>query len=216
MLHKYQVGNEIHGKIPYVSIVPKPEKHSTREQTANFPSEAFISLLLQKDRKAFELLYDKYSGALYGLALKMLKQEALAEDVLQEAFIKVYRKIHTYDPVKGRLFTWMLNITRNLAIDMLRSRQYQMTSGSVQMETEHLEKVAPSVSTNIDHIGLTEVLDTLPDGQREVILLLYFQGYTQVEVGKKLNIPLGTVKSKVRLGMKALRKKMLESKGDHA
>lgn len=147
------------------------------------------------------------------MALKMLKHDALAEDVLQDAFIKVYKKIHTYDPIKGRLFTWMLNIVRNLAIDVLRSREYQMTSGSVQMETEQLERVAASTRTDVDHIGLTEVLNTLPDSQRDVLELLYYQGYTQVEVAKKLDIPLGTVKSKVRLGMKALRKKLIDSKG---
>ena len=172
-----------------------------------------MDLLFRQDRRAFEILYDKYSGALYGLALKMLKHEALAEDVLQEAFVKVYQKIHTYDPIKGRLFTWMLNILRNLAIDVLRSKQHQMTSGSVQMETEQMENVAPRVETPIDHIGLNDVLLTIPDSQREVIQLLYYQGYTQAEVAKKLELPLGTVKSKVRLGMAALRKKLVEKGG---
>ena len=88
-----------------------------------------------------------------------------------------------------------------------------MTSGSVRMETEQLEVVVPSTTIPIDQIGLTEVLNTLPDSQKEVIHLLYYQGFTQKEVAEHLDIPLGTVKSKVRLGMKALRKKLLESKG---
>lgn len=213
---KSPFGNEILGKIPYVSTVRKRESSKAEKLTVDFNSEQFINRLLSKEKQAYEELYEKYSDALYGLAMKMVKQEALAEDVLQEAFVKVYRKIHTYDPIKGRLFTWILNITRNLAIDLLRSKEYKMTSGSVQMETEQLEQVAPRTETNIDHIGLTEVLNTLPDSQREVLNLLYYQGYTQAEVAKKLNLPLGTVKSKVRLGMGALRKKLVESKGGMA
>ena len=213
MVVDYAKTRELSGEIPYVTHVSMSESTYPTDLLANFPSPAFIKLLLSKDRKAFEILYDKYSGALYGLALKMLKHEALAEDVVQEAYIKVYKKIHTYDPIKGRLFTWMLNILRNLAIDVLRSRDHQMTSGSVRMETEQMEQVAPTAEIPVDHIGLTEVLNTLPDSQKEVIELLYYQGYTQSEVAKKLELPLGTVKSKVRLGMAALRKKLVEKGG---
>lgn len=198
------------GYVPFVSssISPIPP-----ERASEFPSEAFVDLLRQKDRNAFETLYDKYSGALYGLVLKIVKEPGIAEDVLQDCFVRVFRKIHTYDPAKGRLFTWMLNIARNLAIDVLRSGQHQMAAGSVQMQTTQLEQVVPASTMAVDHIGLQEVLDTLPDSQREVLHLLYYQGYSQSEVAKRLNLPLGTVKSKVRLGMGALRKKLLDTKG---
>lgn len=200
----------------YVSCVSTSIPARSATSGSGFPSEEFIESLRQKDRKAFEVLYDKYSGALYGLAMKILKNDNWAEDILQETFVRVYRKIHTYDPIKGRLFTWMLNIARNLSIDMLRSREFQMTAGSVVLETEQLEQVVPASNMAVDHIGLNEVLDSLPASQKEVIKLLYYKGFTQVEVAKQMDIPLGTVKSKVRLGMGALRKKMLEVKGGQA
>lgn len=166
-----------------------------------------VDRLLQRDRKAFEQLYDDYSAAIYGLVLKILRDEAMAEDALQDAFVRIWQKIHTYDESKGRLFTWMLNVARNIAIDKLRantSRKAELTSSL----SEGTIAKGPSTTIQIDHIGIRELLDDLPPDQKLVIELIYFQGYTQAEVAEEFNIPLGTVKSRVRLAMNYLRSKI--------
>ncbi|HEX2899346.1 MAG TPA: sigma-70 family RNA polymerase sigma factor, partial [Bacteroidia bacterium] len=90
--------------------------------------DSIVDRLLRHEKDAFEQLYDDYSAAIYGLTLKILKDEALAEDALQETFVRIWRKIQTYDASKGRLFTWMLNIARNISIDMLRARESRKVS----------------------------------------------------------------------------------------
>ncbi len=168
---------------------------------------AMVDRLLQRDRKAFEQLYDDYSAAIYGLVLKILRDEAMAEDSLQDAFVRIWQKIHTYDESKGRLFTWMLNVARNIAIDKLRantSRKAELTSSL----SPNIASKGPSTTLQIDHIGIREIVDGLPPDQKMVIELIYFQGYTQAEVAEEFEIPLGTVKSRVRLAMNYLRDKI--------
>jgi RNA polymerase sigma-70 factor (ECF subfamily) len=174
----------------------------------NLSQEELVDLLLQRNRKAFEKLYDDYSAALYGLAFKILKDEAPAEDALQEAFVRIWKKIHTYDASKGRLFTWMLNITRNIAIDMLRASASRKSSQTSSIDDHSFDAKGPSHAQMTDHIGLREIVDGLPVDQKLVIDLIYFLGYTQAEVSEEYEIPLGTVKSRVRLAMKYLRGKM--------
>lgn len=174
----------------------------------NLSQEELVDLLLQRNRNAFEKLYDDYSAALYGLAFKILKDEAAAEDALQEAFVRIWKKIHTYDASKGRLFTWMINIIRNISIDMLRASASRKSSQTSSIEDFSFDAKGPSHVQTTDHIGLREIVDGLPVDQKQVIDLIYFLGYTQAEVSEEFDIPLGTVKSRVRLAMKYLRGKM--------
>jgi RNA polymerase sigma factor (sigma-70 family) len=170
--------------------------------------QVLVDLLLQRDRKAFERLYDDYSPAIYGLMLKILRDEALAEDALQDAFVRIWQKIHTYDESKGRLFTWMLNVARNIAIDKLRantSRKAELTSS---LQVQHTDVRGPSTTMQIEHIGLDAIVASLPPEQKMVIDLIYYLGYTQAEVAEEFGIPLGTVKSRVRLAMNHLRSKI--------
>jgi RNA polymerase sigma factor (sigma-70 family) len=166
-----------------------------------------IDRLLQRDRKAFERLYDDYSPAIYGLVLKVLRDEALAEDALQDAFVRIWQKIHTYDESKGRLFTWMLNVARNIAIDKLRANTSRKAELTTSLQPS-IEARGPSTTMQIDHIGIREIVDGLSPDQKMVIELIYFQGYTQAEVSEEFGIPLGTVKSRVRLAMNYLRDKI--------
>jgi RNA polymerase sigma-70 factor (ECF subfamily) len=171
--------------------------------------QVLIDLLLQRDRKAFERLYDDYSAAIYGLVLKILRDEALAEDAMQDAFVRIWQKIHTYDESKGRLFTWMLNVARNIAIDKLRangSRKAELTSS---LQLQHMDSKGPSTLMQVEHIGVSELVSSLPPDQKMVIELIYFLGYTQAEVSEEFHIPLGTVKSRVRLAMNHLRSKIV-------
>lgn len=170
-----------------------------------YREEDLIDLLKVRDRQAFETLYDRYSAALFGVVGRMLRDQALAEDVLQETFIKVWKKINTYDSAKGRFFTWMLNIARNLAIDKMRSKEVKHAARYEDLNLANFDRSGPSVTMQVDHIGLKEMLERLPEEQKEAVMLIYFGGFTQVEAAEKLDIPLGTLKSRIRLAMKRLR-----------
>lgn len=156
-------------------------------------------MLQSKDEKAFNYLYDNYSGALYGVIFKVLNQEELANDLLQEVFVKIWKNIDQYDSSKGRLYTWMLNIARNLAIDMLRSKRFQQDQKTSDIEkTVSANDSRSSSSHNIDTLGLQKSVLNLKPEFRILIDLAYFQGFTQEEISKTLNIPLGTVKTRLR------------------
>jgi RNA polymerase sigma-70 factor (ECF subfamily) len=151
-------------------------------------------------------LYDHYSGALLGVISRIIKKEELAEEILQDVFLKIWDRIETYDAEKGKLFTWMLNIARNQAIDKTRSKEFSKGKKTDDIETL-VSKVDKSdfTETKIEGIGLQELLKRLPEEQRFVIDHHYLKGYTQVEMAEEFNLPLGTVKTRMRLAMIALR-----------
>ena len=182
---------------------PLLESRTTQES-----QQVVVDLLLQRDRKAFERLYDDYSAAIYGLVYKILKDQAMAEDALQDTFVRIWQKIHTYDESKGRLFTWMINVARNIAIDKLRANSSRKQDQTSSLEVRLLDVQGHSTTMQVEHIGLVEILATLPPEQKKVIELIYFLGYTQAEVSEEFGIPLGTVKSRVRLAMNHLRERM--------
>ena len=117
-----------------------------------------MSLLKSRDSKAFSYLYDNYSASLYTIIAQMVNDMEVANDVLQEVFINIWRKIESYDPVKGRLFTWMLNIARNASIDTLRSRGFQNTRKNQSLQDKKDWPLAAKPDwVNIDNIGLKEL-----------------------------------------------------------
>lgn len=165
-----------------------------------------VQSLQQRDKKAIALLYDQYAATLYGVVLKIVRSEVIAQDVLQEAFVKIWKNGPQYDPQKGTIFTWMLNIARNLAIDKTRSASFRH-SGKIQTVDHFVSNNNQfSDQPNVDQIGLDGMVNDLDDKYRQVIDLVYFQGYTHKEVMEELNLPLGTVKSRIRLGLQKLRK----------
>lgn len=164
-----------------------------------------VANLQSGDHGALEIIYDNYSPALYGLCLKIVKDEAIAQDILQEAFVKIWSKVNTYDNNKGSFFTWMLNITRNLAIDNYRKiTRHQTISIQNNEKSVHILK-DDKMDIPIHHIGLKDLINGLPDEQVEMIEYLYFKGYTQQETSDELNIPLGTVKTRSRTAIASLR-----------
>ena len=178
---------------------------------AHIEEDVLVTLLMAKDRSAFRSLYRSYSAAIYGVLLRILKSEELAQDVLQETFTKVWKKMHTYDRSKGRLFTWVLNIGRNHAIDILRSAHYQRSSRASLLDSPASSvEEKKSEELKIEHIGVREMVDQLSPDLRQVIDGLYFLGYSQSELAEKLGIPLGTVKSRARKAMRLLKKQFIE------
>lgn len=174
--------------------------------TTLYNEQELTALLKNKDQAAFARLYDNYSGAIYSIILQIVNDEELANDILQEVFINIWRKIEMYDAEKGRLFTWMLNIARNASIDMLRSRGYRNSKKNQSIQ-ENVDITVPgnTEQMNIDSIGLKKLLEKLKPEQRVLIDLSYFKGYTHEEIAEQENIPLGTVKTRIRNALIQLR-----------
>ena len=162
-----------------------------------------------EDQNAFSYLYDNYAAALNGTIYRMVEDVQLSEDILQEAFIKIWNNFKSYDSSKGRLFTWMVNITRNLTIDTLRSKGYKKQQKISQDENSvNTYQDNSFAADRFDSIGLRKQLASLKPEQKDIIDLAYFNGYTQEEISKQMGIPLGTVKTRMRTAIMELRKTM--------
>jgi RNA polymerase sigma factor (sigma-70 family) len=174
--------------------------------TTTYTESELVSLLKSRDNKAFSYLYDNYAGALYTVICQVIDDIDSANDVLQEVFVNIWRRIETYDPMKGRLFTWMMNIARNAAIDLVRSRSYQNSLRNESLDVNTESRVAGVLaSMNVDHIGFKKVIDRLKREHRVLIDLAYFKGYTHEEIAEIEDIPLGTVKTRIRNALIQLR-----------
>lgn len=164
--------------------------------------ETLVAQLQKGDEKAFAALYDQYSPSLYGLILKIVKQEDLAQDILQDCFVRIWKNANTYNKEKGSFFTWMLNICRNKSIDELRKGGRK---GIHLQVDEDILKTDNSTALNINTIGLKDLVNGLPEEHQLIIEYLYFKGYTQQELSDELDIPLGTVKTRAKYAMNFLR-----------
>ncbi|HNM07044.1 MAG TPA: sigma-70 family RNA polymerase sigma factor [Chitinophagales bacterium] len=167
---------------------------------------AYIRGLQSGDTEVLKTVYERYAPALLGVISRMVQDDYLAEDILQEAFVKIWHNASAYDASKGRLFTWMLNICRNLTIDKMRSRGYKAGKATVMDETRLYEdpgKIYDAIRP--ETIGLREMVDKLKPEWKELIDLIYFKGFTQQEVAETLNMPLGTVKTRLRSAIQELR-----------
>jgi RNA polymerase sigma factor (sigma-70 family) len=167
-----------------------------------YEEHELVGSLRQKDEEAFSYLYEHYSGALYGVIKQIVGDAELSNDVLQESFVNIWRRIDSYDETKGRLFTWMLNVARNAAIDKTRSRGFQQSQRQIPLDGETIQ---PSIRPGIDDYGLKKLILKLKDEQRLLIDLSYFQGYTHEQIATALHIPLGTVKTRIRSALTQLR-----------
>lgn len=169
------------------------------------PEDILVKGLITKEKFYYEYLYDRYSGSLYGAILAIVRKEEIGEEILQDTFLKIWDKIDFFDASKGRLFTWMVNIARNLSRDKLRSKEMHDEKKTMRIEFYVGESVNHgSVEERIDGIGIREVLKRLPKEQEFVVEHLYLKGYTQAELAEEFQIPLGTVKTRLSLGLKKL------------
>ncbi|WP_412984273.1 RNA polymerase sigma factor [Pontimicrobium sp. IMCC45349] len=167
--------------------------------------ELHITNLLKKgDQRAIPLIYENYSSSLFGVINKVLNNEALSEDVLQETLIKVWKNAQKYDSSKAKLFTWLYRIARNTAIDKLRSHKKKFEK-EIQIDNSNVYKL-PTFGLNQDTIDLKKHVETLETKYQIVLNALYFEGMTQQEASEELDIPLGTVKSRLKIGLRELKK----------
>jgi RNA polymerase sigma-70 factor (ECF subfamily) len=170
---------------------------------STYEESELIKLLKQKDNQAFSYLYNNYGNALYGIVKQIVSDGEIGSDVLQEVFVSIWRKIDSYDSSKGKLFTWMLNIARNAAIDKTRSKHYQQSLKLIPI-TDH-ELSHPIIRPGYDDYGLKKVIHKLKNEERILIDLSYYQGFTHDQIAKALDIPLGTVKTRLRGALTQLR-----------
>jgi RNA polymerase sigma-70 factor (ECF subfamily) len=171
-----------------------------------YSEEELIALLRQQSRDAFNYLYKQYAGVLYGVIHKVIYDEQIAQDVLQEVFVKIWNNISKYDAGKGRIYTWMINIARNAAIDKLRSKG-EIMKGKIQTGDDIVNTIQKGMDTeqSTDTIGLRKMVESLKPEYYTIVSLAYFKGFTLDEISKTLEIPLGTVKTRMRHAMQLLR-----------
>ncbi len=154
--------------------------------------------------QSFTSIYENYGAAMHNTIFRIVKSQPVAEDVLQEAFIKIWKNYSYYDDSKGRLFTWLTTVAKNCALDYLRSKGHKQA-----MKRDHnpIKEDAIVGAMHVDHIGISEILnkELLPDN-KIVMEMIYLQGYTLEATAKEMGIPLGTVKTKVRNSINTLRK----------
>jgi RNA polymerase sigma factor (sigma-70 family) len=174
--------------------------------TTTYNEEELVLLLKQQSREAFNYLYKSYAGVLYGVVHKVVYDEQTAQDVLQEVFVKIWNNISQYDASKGRIYTWMINIARNAAIDKLRSKG-EIMKGKIRTGDEIVSNLGQSMKSEqaTDAIGLRKMVGGLKPEYQAIVDLAYFKGYTMDEISKTLEIPLGTVKTRMRSALQQLR-----------
>lgn len=168
---------------------------------ANYPEdEQLIRQLSNKDRLALYTIYDKYAGALYGVILRMCRNEAIAQDLLQETFIKIWQKIDSYDAAKGRFYTWAYRIAKNTTLNALRKPDLLIQSEDLSVyKNKTQEEKLP------DYTELSGAIKRLEPHHQEAIALVYFRGYTHREAYLEMGVPLGTFKSYIRQALNLLR-----------
>jgi RNA polymerase sigma factor (sigma-70 family) len=169
--------------------------------------EELILALRNREKIAVEALYDMYSASLFGVISRIVIDEATSEDVLQETFVKIWHSFPSYSADKGRLFTWMVNIARNLSIDKLRSKDFKNHNKNQELENNvtFIDEQRNTVYKP-ELMGIKDLVQKLKPEQKSILDLVYFKGYTHVEAADELGIPLGTIKTRLRMAIIELRK----------
>ena len=188
-------------------VVQKNKMTTESNHTNNCAAEAiFLEGLRNGDQQVFSQMYERFSPPLYAFILSRVKDAEVAENLLQDVFVKAWRNSGQYDASKGRLFIWMYKICSNCCIDHLRSKQHRIQSQSVY-SGDRPESLRHYVASGLmpDRIGLRNMLDKLNGDEKEVLELVYFKGFTQAEVAELKQMPLGTVKTRCSRAIKKLR-----------
>jgi RNA polymerase sigma-70 factor (ECF subfamily) len=190
-----------------LSDVPKKVMNST-------PELALLQRIQAGDEEALVALHTQYANLVYSVAYRVLNEPMAAEEITQDTFMRLWNKSYSFDPEKGRFITWLLTVTRRLAIDQLRQRQRrEPKTGTLFIDEDpNLWETMLSTDGNDLRRTLVSVLRELPTEQRELIELVYFYGMTHSDIAETLSMPLGTVKTRIRLGMQKLRLAWSEEK----
>jgi RNA polymerase sigma factor (sigma-70 family) len=179
----------------------------SKKTKISLSEEELIQALRNREKIGAEALYNMYSASLYGVILRIVTEETAAEDVLQETFVKIWHSFSSYSTEKGRLFTWMVNIARNLSIDKVRSKDFRNQSKNQDIENNvtFIDEQRNTVYKP-ELMGIRDLVQTLKPEQKSILELVYFKGYTHVEAADELGLPLGTIKTRLRMGIQQLRR----------
>ncbi len=171
-----------------------------------YKEEELIGLLKEKNLQAVSDLYDKYAPALYTVVLQIVRDEEIANNVLEKVFADILNKIDNYDAAKERLFIWMFKIARNLSIEMIKSQNKQQLLKHTSITDKMLHKMA---IVEMDNYGLKKVIKNMKDEHKILVDLCYYRGFTHDEIAKTLNIPIDTVQPELRMALLELRTLLL-------
>jgi RNA polymerase sigma-70 factor (ECF subfamily) len=175
-------------------------------ELAHLSDEALVALAARSEQSALAELYDRFGRPAYGLALRILRDEALAEDAVQEAFLALWRTAGRFVPERGKASTWILTLVHRRAVDIVRREERRRADALEQApEAESREAVDEEAWLRLQRERVQEALRKLPDQQREAIELAYYGGFTQSELAERLGQPLGTIKSRMFGGLARLR-----------
>ena len=176
-----------------------------------------LQRIAARDTAAVAELYDRHSRLLFGLIMRIVRDRGEAEDILQEAFVRVWNRAEIYDARMGGPLTWIVRVARNCAIDRLRARRVRATVDAPAINFAAVEATAPSTGTQTPEAAvldaerrrtLTDALAGLPTEQLQLIEAAFFEGYTHSELAQRFGLPLGTIKTRIRAGMIAMRKRL--------
>lgn len=193
-------------------------EHNERgpRMTESMDDSRLMRQIAERDASALELLYDRYERAVYSFAYRIVGDPMTAEETVQELFLRVWNNAERYEASQGKLTTWMFAITRNIAVDMLRRKSKGAATTTVEQETltayaDEYTNTEAEVERKWEGTRIKEALSQLNDDQQQVIESIYYAGLTQQEVSSRFGIPLGTVKSRVRLAMRQLQKLLADA-----
>ena len=180
-----------------------------RSRPSELPDEELMELVRDGDTRAFEVVFDRHSGVAFSLAYRMCGRRALAEDIVQEAFLSLWRTGARYDRTRGSVRSWVLSAVHNRAIDAFRRDSIRegktIADDGLSERIEEPVRTADEVERRDEAQQIRTALDALPDEQRRVIELAYFGGFSHSEIAEQLGLPAGTVKGRMRLGLSKLR-----------
>ena len=179
----------------------------SKKRKISLSEEELVLALQRRENIAAEALYDMYSASLFGVIVRIVNDETLAEDILQDTFVKIWNSFSSYNTEKGRLFTWMANIARNLAIDKIRSKDFKNQTKNQELENNvtFIDEQRNTVYKP-ELLGVKDLVEQLKPEQKSILDLVYFKGYTHVEAADELGVPLGTIKTRLRTAIAQLRK----------
>jgi RNA polymerase sigma factor (sigma-70 family) len=184
---------------------PRPMPMPRRRDLAHLSDEALLGLVARGRENALAELYDRLGGAAYGLAYRVLRDEALAQDAVQDAFLALWRTAGDFVPERGRASTWLLTLVHRRSVDVVRREQRRRTEPLEGAPEPQAESAADDAWLRLERGRVQEALRQLPDQQREALELAYYGGYTQSELAERLDEPLGTIKSRMFAGLTRLR-----------
>jgi len=174
-----------------------------------------MQLVQQGDPRAFELLYDRHGGPAFSLAYRMVGDRVIAEDISQEAFLSIWRSRLRYQAERGSVRTWVLGVVHHRAIDALRRNlvhdRRRASAEGLEERQEAPERTDVEVARREEARHVRSAIDTLPEDQSQVIELAYFGGFTHSQIAEMLEMPIGTVKGRMRLGLEKLRRQLSEA-----